>query len=270
MNYKEFLQPPKGYGEVGFFWWQGDAVTKEKLIWILDQLEDHHMSGLQINYCHGNKGGLSSGLTMESDPSPFTEAWWELVVWFKEEAQKRGMSISLSDYTLSAPGQQSYTDEVLKNRPDLLGQILVLEDEAHPLPPGYIAPVLLGTIPAGKVWRVQVPHSLNPMAESSGDAITDAFFGAFERHMPGEGGKGLNFFFSDELVFNVRGNLWCDDFAECFRQRKGYDLLTRLEDLFGETGGDTVKTRLDYCDVMVILSVMKEIHIKKSKFVHIC
>ena len=249
MNYKNFLQPPKGYGEVAFFWWHGDVITKEKLLWILDQLEDHHMSGLQINYCHSD-----SGLTMESDPSPFTEEWWGLVVWFQKEAQKRGMSISLSDYTLSAPGQQSYTDEVLKKHPELTGQMLMLEDDAHPLNPVFYDTELLGTIPAGKVWRVHKPYSLNPMAVGSGEAITDEFFGAFERHMPGEGGKGLNFFFSDELAFNVRGNLWCDDFAEVFLQRKGYDIRTKLEDLFSDTGDAAVKTKLDYYDVIVQLS----------------
>ena len=27
-----FINPPKGYGEVPFFWWQGDTLTHERLL----------------------------------------------------------------------------------------------------------------------------------------------------------------------------------------------------------------------------------------------
>ena len=117
MDYGTFMNPPASYGEVAFFWWQGDAVTREKLTWILDQLEGHHFCGLQINYAHGDSGGRIYGLTMPSKPHPLSEEWWELVKWFEGEARRRGMSISLSDYTLSTPGQQSYTDELLREHP---------------------------------------------------------------------------------------------------------------------------------------------------------
>ena len=33
-----FQQPPPGYGEVAFYWWLGDPLTKERLAWQLDQL----------------------------------------------------------------------------------------------------------------------------------------------------------------------------------------------------------------------------------------
>jgi len=33
-----FINPPKGYGEVPFYWWQGDTLTRERLLWQLDQL----------------------------------------------------------------------------------------------------------------------------------------------------------------------------------------------------------------------------------------
>lgn len=74
MDFNAFKNPPAGYGEVAFFWWQGDPVTREKLTWILDQLEGCHISGLQINYGHSDHGGRSYGLTLESDPRPFTDA----------------------------------------------------------------------------------------------------------------------------------------------------------------------------------------------------
>ena len=35
-----FKNPPKGYGEVSFYWWLGDTLTKERIISQLDQLKD--------------------------------------------------------------------------------------------------------------------------------------------------------------------------------------------------------------------------------------
>jgi hypothetical protein len=34
-----FKTPPPGYGEVPFYWWLGDPLTKERLSWQLDQLD---------------------------------------------------------------------------------------------------------------------------------------------------------------------------------------------------------------------------------------
>lgn len=234
MNKDLFKNPPEEYGEVSFFWWHGDDITKEKLSWILEQLKDMHICGLQINYCHGDKGGLLYGLTMESNPCPMSEKWWELVGWFIQECKKHGISVSLSDYTLGAPGQGSYTDRVLAEHPEFTGQKLVWED--------------------GEVSVETVPNSLNPMCKGVGEAIADEFYGAFERHFPGECGKGINFFFSDELNFNIRGNLWCDDFREEFIRRKGYDITEKWEGIFKDIGPSTPKIRMDYYDVIVQLS----------------
>ena len=120
----QFEKPPEGYGEVAFFWWHGDKITKEKLDWILQQLKDSSVSGLQINYCHGDTGGLQWGLTLASDPKPLSSAWWKLVGEFITECKKYGIAVSLSDYTLGAPGQGFYIDDVLAAHPEYTGQIL--------------------------------------------------------------------------------------------------------------------------------------------------
>lgn len=233
MILKDFAMPADEYGEVSFFWWQGDDITKEKLSWILEQLKEKHICGLQINYCHGDKGGQLYGLTMESNPRPFSEKWWELVGWFIEECKKNKMAVSLSDYTLGSPGQGFYIDEVLKEHPEFIGQHIIKKD--------------------GKIQVETVPYSLNPMVKGVGAAVVDKFYGAFERHFPGELGKGVNYFFSDELNFNIRGNLWCDSFPEEFQKRKGYDIREEWEALFTDTGENTAKIRLDYYDVIVQL-----------------
>jgi hypothetical protein len=234
MILKDFDLPAQKYGEVSFFWWQGDPVTREKLEWILQQLKDKDICGLQINYGHSDHGGMQYGLTMASDPRPLSDRWWELVGWFIKECRKYGMSVSLSDYTLGAPGQGFYVDEVLAEHPEYIGQRLIRKD--------------------GTVRIEKVPFTINPMAKGVGDAVIEKFYHQFEVHFPGECGKGINYFFSDELNFNIRGNLWSDDFAEEFRRRKGYDIREKWDAIFDKSLPDASRIRLDYYDVIVRLS----------------
>ncbi len=234
-------QIPEIYGEVAFYWWTGEPLKKERLLWQLEQLKDHHICALQINYCHGDKGGLNYGLTMDSDPPVFSEEWWELVRWFLGECKKYGIAVALSDYTLSAPGQGKYMDAILEAHPEYIGKKLVFEHD--------------------QVSVREVEHSVNPMEPALGDAVLEAFFGQFEQHFPDEMGKGINFFFSDELVFNVSGTLWDDYFSEEFISRKGYAIEPYLRGLFTDIGPITQKIRLDYYDVIV--SRMEEGYFKK-------
>ncbi len=85
-----FRTPPPGYGEVGFYWWLGDPLTKERLTWQLDQLKNKGISALQVNYAHSDKGGRSYGLTFASDPPLFSAPWWDLFGWFLKEANSAG------------------------------------------------------------------------------------------------------------------------------------------------------------------------------------
>jgi hypothetical protein len=97
-------------------------------------------------------------------------------------------------------------------------------------------------------------NTFNPISPGVGEAFLEVFYKKFEERFPGECGKGLNFFFSDELNFGVRGNLWCDDFEEQFLKQKGYDIKPHLKGIFEDIGEDTTKIRLDYYDVIVVLS----------------
>lgn len=286
-----FKTPPPGYGEVAFYWWIGDPLTRQRLTWQLDQLAGKGVMGLQINYAHTDRGGLSYGLSIPSDPPLFSKQWWELVGWFMNQAKQRGMAISLSDYTLGI-GQGFVIDQILNDHPDMSGSLLRSEsrDAAGPGPVemSFKSPVvslMAYRVQSGKLaaqgaldlraqvkdstlrwappdgnWRIvavlaaSVTPSLDPMHPRSGPEYAQKFFGAFEDHAPGESGKGLNFFFSDELEFRIHGNLWNARFAEEFKKRKGYDLLPDLPALFTDIGPRTPKVRLDYSDVKVSLT----------------
>jgi len=287
-----FKTPPKGYGEVSFYWWLGDTLTRERIVSQLDQLKDKSITGLQINYCHTDKGGATYGLTYPSQPALFSEKWWELFQWFLKEAKKRDMSVSLSDYTLGAAGQGWFVDEMLNENPKLHGTKLeakqfdvagnqefktklpseIATSAAYPIVDGklhvqgkidltdFIKNLELNwKAPQGNwkvivVYKTTVKTSFDPMNPLSGPKTIEKFYQRFEDHCPGESGKGLNFFFSDELQFGIRGFLWNDQFAGEFKKRKGYDILAELPSLFADLGPGSYKIRMDYNDVMVSLS----------------
>lgn len=285
-----FINPPKGYGEVPFFWWQGDTLTHERLLWQLDQLKNKGISSLQINYSHQDSGGLIYGWSNPSKPALFTDAWWKLFKWFAGEAQKQGMTVSLSDYTLGI-GQGFAIDEAIRQNPDLNGSELrcgqkVLTGNGNLEMPDNLLSLtayrinkdssiiietrkeLLSDVKGNKLkynfgdaqWKVisvfseRLVPSYDPMNPQSGKSYNHFFFDKFEKALKENGAGALNFFFSDELNFRVGGNLWNNYFAAEFKKRKGYEIIPFLDALFLNIGPITPKIKLDYNDVMVSLS----------------
>jgi hypothetical protein len=104
------------------------------------------------------------------------------------------------------------------------------------------------------------PGSFNPLMKGAGDIIVDGFYSEFEKHNPGKGADGLNFFFNDELEVGVGKLAWNPDFAEEFKKRKGYDLIEVLPAMWSDIGDITPKVRLDYADVR--MSLMEERYFK--------
>lgn len=288
---KNFKTPPPGYGEVPFYWWMGDTLTREHLLGHLEILKEKGISSLQVNYAHSDKGGKSWGLTFKSKPEIFTEEWWELFGWFMKEANKRGMTVSLSDYTLGV-GQEQFVDEALEAHPEIIGHELRMEKKyatkgivdwelsAHPL--SIVAykmnadstliessakdlsskikngklrwKISSGTWAIVNVYSVKKDPSYDPMHPLSGKVYVEHFFQKFEDRFPADSKNGLNFFFSDELNFQLGNLVWNDYFRQEFIKRKGYDIVPRLAALYEDLGRFTPKYRLDYNDVMVSLS----------------
>ena len=99
-----FKTPPTGYGEVPFWWWNGERLDKERIKYELDQLAAAGVSGTQINYSHLRSGGWR---TAKADPEVFSDEWWDVFAFAAEESARHGMGIGLSGYTLDWPDRDN-------------------------------------------------------------------------------------------------------------------------------------------------------------------
>ena len=279
---KAFAAPPPGYGEVPFWWWTGDPLDRDRLLWQLDKLHAAGMPGVQVNYAHD-----PSMTTYPMEPPIFSEEWWNTWRWIAGECRKRDMGIGVSGYTIDWPGRDNLFRQIGVNDGSLRGAHLRAKKElaegGTPLSlelPGGVVRVTARRLDGGKGledltplaregrlewtpprgrWEVTVVHaespefSVDPMNPASGRKVIERFFQPFADHCPGDLSKALNYFFHDELTFGVDGWLWSESFPAEFRRRKGYDVVPLLAALFTDIGPETPKVRLDYSDVMVSL-----------------
>lgn len=118
-----FNNPPKGYGNVPFFWWNGDTLSRERLTEQLDILKQSATDGFAVSYLHTDPRGADAelnkrlgyglyGRTEAGNPAVYSDEWWKTWNWFSGEAAKRGMAVGLDDYTIGWVGNGYSTDEV--------------------------------------------------------------------------------------------------------------------------------------------------------------
>ena len=229
----DFKAPPPGYGEVPFWWWSGrDPLNKERLLEQIEEIHKAGIAGVQVNYSHYRSGAWP---TQDSTPALFTDEWWDFFSFAAQECGKRGMGISLSNYTLDFPDAENLWRKLKISTPEMYATELSYEK--------------------GKVVKRKVPRTYNPLHPESGKRVVERFFNPFMEKVPEHLRGGLNYFFQDELVL-TRDILWLwsDDLPAEFKKRKGYDLEPMLPALFGDHGPDTAKVRLDMNDVMSALA----------------
>ena len=118
---KHFAMPPKGYGNVPFYWWNGDTLTKERLQQQLDVMEESSTDGFAVSYIHthpridieqNSKGYGSFGRADGGKPEVFSGDWWNLWKWFSGECARRGMGVGVDDYVIGWAGNGYYVDEL--------------------------------------------------------------------------------------------------------------------------------------------------------------
>jgi hypothetical protein len=283
-----FRSPPPGYGQVPFWWWTGDPLHEERLIWQLDQLHAMGISGVQVNYAHEDSPGWP---TYPSEPSIFSESWWRVWGRIAEECRKRGMGIGLSTYTLDWPGTTNLFHSLFYSKPELNAlqlqplsrQRLAAGESVALNVPADLAAARAHRVDAGRIQRggidlmpfvrenrlqwtapegewelwvfrsVKLAGTLNPLLSGVGEIVVRDFYQRFQDATPGKSYEGLNYFFNDELRIGADAHAWNADFAEEFERRKAYDLREVLPALWDDIGPITPKVRMDYADVRMAL-----------------
>ncbi len=150
-----FKHPPRGYGNVPFFWWNGDTLNKERLSAQLDILKQSATEGFAVSYIHSDPKGADAeinkklghggyGRTVAGQPPVFSKEWWEIWNWFSGESAKRGLAAGLDDYTMGWTGNGYYPDEVKEKLKSYKGQLEIKTD----------------TIKAGNKFTMDCPTSL--------------------------------------------------------------------------------------------------------------
>lgn len=283
-----FQQPPKGYGNVPFYWWSGDRLTKERLSAQLDILKESATDGFAVSYIHTdpeidtvvNKNGYGLyGRTEPGSPAVFSEEWWDIWTWFSGECGKEGLAVGLDDYTLGWIGNGYYPDEIdempkfqnypgqlkIESVPVVKGQSVSIDIPENILSvvfwPGAVMldhQAKKGNMdytPAedGKIYVISTEDSyiLHP---EYGEALVGVYFDRFERKMTPEQREGMNYFFQDEMSYPINMLSWSADFQQEFLCRKGYDILPYLPALKEYVGEITPKVRLDYAEVLTDLA----------------
>ena len=189
--------------------------------------------------------------------------------------------LGVDDYVVGWPQNGFYVDEVLQS-PDFLNYPGRLHCQSYQAEPGKTLEInlpentlevisfpqkeeltsritegkLKWTCPDGEAQKLYV-ISTTPSPElhpEYGSRMVDVYFNRFEKKLDEQGRKGLNYFFQDELHYNLNIHSWCKDMPSEFKKRKGYDILPYLPALWESIGPITPKIRLDYAQVATELA----------------
>ena len=288
-----FQNPPHGYGEVPFWWWTGDPLDKDRLLWQIEELHKKGVNGMQVNYSHTKEKGWP---TDKADPELFSKEWWDIWKFVAEECGKRNMGIGLSGYTIDWPKPNmeasNLFSRIIYSIAEINGQTIEIDTTLRVKSSNKVSinvsdksigvwayPVLNGSLSSGGIdlqkfiknsnlnwtaekgeWEIYVfstsshPGTINPMHPHAGSTVVDKFFQEFQNNTVDKTSKGLNYFFQDELKFGVGDLIWSNDFNDQFKKLKGYDVFEVLPALYTDMGQVTAKARLDFMDVKVHLS----------------
>ncbi len=240
-----FLNPPKGYGNVPFYWWTGDPLGMERLKEQLEILSDASTDGLNVSYNHTHEevevelnanGHGPCGRVSGGEPRVMSDEWWKIWNEFSAECAKKGIGLGLDDYVIAWPKNGEFIDSILLQPSFRDYQGLLTQDST------------------GAIHTEPAPW-LHP---DFGNQIVERYFQPFVDNMDEEALKGMNYFFQDELQYGLQLRSWCEDMPEQFLKRKGYDIMPHLSALFIEDASlideQAAKYRLDYAEVLTQLA----------------
>ena len=263
---ESFANPPKGYGNVPFYWWTGDPLEIERLNEQLDILSDASTDGLCVSYNHTHsqvdyelnaKGHGPCGRVSGGSPRVMSGEWWKIWNEFSANCAEKGVGLGMDDYVIAWPKNGEFIDSILAVPAirDYQGALQTVKVKAgEPAPKNALT--LMSSDPDGATYICTAPAPwLHP---SLGSEIIDKYFEEFTRHMDAKALEGMNYFFQDELVYELNIRSWSEDMPAQFLKRKGYDIIPHLPALFidkdSEVDAEAAKVRLDYAEVLTQLA----------------
>lgn len=274
-----------GLGPIPFWWWVGEGLDRERIIWQLDRLKENGVFEAIVSYNHHADGSPNRG-----EPPVFSDAWWKLFREVLGECKARGMRLGFQDYTLLNP----VLEEIGKASPDMAGggelreahHIVAAGDDAVLCVPGACVPVAAFAYPLrngvacvreaadlrgdirGSEIRWSAPEgnddwllslcwcpeaAFDPMHPASGERVIRRYYEPFENEVGEFLGNTFRVSFQDELDFGGKMPRWSACLAAEFEKRKGYDPMPLLAALWHDLGPVSAKFRIDYADVAVRL-----------------
>ena len=268
-----FQNPPKGYGNVPFYGWTGDSLNLERLQEQLEILSEASTDGLCVSYNHTHAevdtalnaaGHGPCGRVQSGEPYVMKDdEWWQIWNSFSGQCADKGIGLGMDDYVVAWPRNGEFIDDVLslpeiKEHQGQLRMSIIGPGEKKP-EHTLTTRQKVGTDSLIVIYTTPAPE----LSPTFGQQMIKHYFQDFEDHMDNHGREGMNYFFQDELQYNLNLHSWTDDLPQEFLKRKGYDIVPLLPDLFDvETGKDIdeerrdeiSRTRLDYAEVVTQLA----------------
>ena len=262
-----FANPPKGYGNVPFYWWTGDPLDMERLTEQLEILSDSATDGLCVSYNHtmatvdvemNANGHGNCGVVSPGEPRVMnSEEWWDIWNRFSAKCAEKGIGVGMDDYVLAWPRNGEHMDSVLLNPAirEYQGRLVMVKVPSKGPRPANA----LKRVEADKDSTVYICTEADPLLHPEiGNILIEKYFKKFTDHMDAAGLEGMNYFFQDELQYPLKITSWSEDMPQQFKSRKGYDIVPFLDKLFitnpDEVDAGAAKVRLDYAEVLTQLS----------------
>lgn len=228
---KTFSNPPAALRPMPLWTWNG-RMTKER---ITETVEQFAAQGLGGSFIHPRPGLRNEYLSDE---------WFELWGWALEESKRLGLQCNIYDEDTYPSGYAG--GHVADRLPDAVATYLVAHTDADGQT--HVKQRTASASP-WTAWHPPV-DMLDPRVAS---AFIETTHEAYAKHFSGEFGKDICYAFADEPTWMMRDNQCRQErglpvselLLEEFRKEHGYDLLSRIADLFtpGEAGSTT---RYDY------------------------
>jgi len=276
---RQFATPLKEFSPVPIWWWSGDQLERGRLRWQMEQL----IKGGVYNVIILNLAPTSPLYGSDPDrPHFLTEEWWTHFLEMCEDAREIGMRVWFYDQIgFSGANLQG---EIVRDNPEFAGQALnsvtvegegslQLEcpSEGTPLAAAYVpldaqgkpngAPVTIplnGRVASTDTFgnkRLRLMYAIRRgfdyFSVEGCDKLIDIVHREFERRAGQYFGDVIVGSFQDELPSMLT---WSLQFADAFKQIKGYDLLENMIALWEGEDAHAEQVRVDYHQVRAELA----------------